>query len=319
MVYCTTMMSTAASKGLTAGCEGGDGSDSDGAVASIFPGTAASQAAEDSDDELGAWVYKLIKNEPVQAQVPTGCAGMRGQQSAGGGGGEDNNPPASSAPKKESQSQVKSFDGQLGELKSYKEKRYCCDLTDYAQKYARGSGKSQTPPKSNIIKNNTNPHVDFMTWRSKICTWIFQAARAAKLSKETAIVAISYLDRFVCTDSPRAVKSRCNRKDYMLSALGCLYIAIKVMEPQVDVDADTMSLLSRGMHTGSDIQSCKDEIMSSYAKILISCAKVSQNNAFIYSYNIAGIGKGTITIPYTIITENEVYAGSCFTLIDIIQ
>ena len=63
------------------------------------------------------------------------------------------------------------------------------------------------------------------TCRSKMCAWTFNIIDATKLRRETASVAMSYLDRFGCSQSSRAMMARSSRKQYQLAAMTCLYIA----------------------------------------------------------------------------------------------
>lgn len=58
--------------------------------------------------------------------------------------------------------------------------------------------------------------------RSKMCEWIFHVIDSTRLQRETASVAMGLLDRFLCTNSHRAVQARLNRKEYQLA--GKLYV-----------------------------------------------------------------------------------------------
>ena len=104
--------------------------------------------------------------------------------------------------------------------------------------------------------------------RSRVCRWIFDTISCARLSRETAVVAISYLDRFLScscsssSSSPRAKKALMDRKEYQLVAMTCLYLAIKIHEPKM-MDAETISSLSRGVHTGQDILARERELLTS--------------------------------------------------------
>ena len=104
--------------------------------------------------------------------------------------------------------------------------------------------------------------------RSRVCRWIFDTISCARLPRVTAIVAISYLDRFLScscsssSSSPRAKKALMDRKEYQLVAMTCLYLAIKIHEPKM-MDAETISSLSRGIHTGQDILACERELLTS--------------------------------------------------------
>eukprot|EP00581_Thalassiosira_minuscula_P032561 CAMPEP_0183760994 /NCGR_PEP_ID=MMETSP0739-20130205/8130_1 /TAXON_ID=385413 /ORGANISM="Thalassiosira miniscula, Strain CCMP1093" /LENGTH=247 /DNA_ID=CAMNT_0025999057 /DNA_START=297 /DNA_END=1040 /DNA_ORIENTATION=+ len=99
--------------------------------------------------------------------------------------------------------------------------------------------------------------------RAKVCEWIFHNIACAKLQRETAVVAINIMDRFLGSkSSPLARRAVYNRKEYQLVAMTSLYIAAKVMET-VGFDASTISRLSRGHHTADDITSCEHDILKS--------------------------------------------------------
>lgn len=96
--------------------------------------------------------------------------------------------------------------------------------------------------------------------RSKMCEWIFHVIDSTRLQRETASVAMSLLDRFLCTNSRRAIQARLNRKEYQLAAMTCLYIAVKIGEP-FEMDASLMSKLSRGIHTAAEITELEYDIL----------------------------------------------------------
>mmetsp|Transcript_10917 Transcript_10917/g.19090 ORF Transcript_10917/g.19090 Transcript_10917/m.19090 type:complete len:322 (-) Transcript_10917:204-1169(-) len=116
----------------------------------------------------------------------------------------------------------------------------------------------------NYLKGNKHKIVGAIdaTCRFKVCQWIFQTVRQARLQSETAIIAISYLDRFLCSNSSRAARARCDRREYQLVAMASLYIAIKIHEP-IEMTAASMSQLSRGFHSAEDITSCEMAILTS--------------------------------------------------------
>lgn len=61
--------------------------------------------------------------------------------------------------------------------------------------------------------------------RAKMCEWVFHVIDSTRLQRETASVAMNYLDRFLCSSSARAVQARSNRREYQLASMVCLYIA----------------------------------------------------------------------------------------------
>jgi len=103
--------------------------------------------------------------------------------------------------------------------------------------------------------------VDVST-REQICKWIFHIIDRVEMQRETAIIAMNYLDRFMSTSVPRARRARFNRREYQLVALTCLYIAVKITEPIV-MGADMIRELSRGAYSIESILSCERHILAS--------------------------------------------------------
>ena len=103
--------------------------------------------------------------------------------------------------------------------------------------------------------------VDVST-REQICKWIFHIIDRVEMQRETAIIAMNYLDRFMSTSVPRARRARFNRREYQLVALTCLYIAVKITEPIV-MGADMIRELSRGAYSIEAILSCERHILAS--------------------------------------------------------
>mmetsp|Transcript_30682 Transcript_30682/g.64962 ORF Transcript_30682/g.64962 Transcript_30682/m.64962 type:complete len:317 (+) Transcript_30682:100-1050(+) len=108
----------------------------------------------------------------------------------------------------------------------------------------------------------TRGAIDMVSCRAKVCQWIFHTADCARFNRETAIVAMSLMDRFLSLSSPRAKKTDHDRREYQLVALTSLYIAVKISEP-IGMNPTTISHLSRGHQTEQDIISCEREILSS--------------------------------------------------------
>ncbi|KAL7537832.1 hypothetical protein ACHAXR_008119 [Thalassiosira sp. AJA248-18] len=113
----------------------------------------------------------------------------------------------------------------------------------------------------NYLKGSEDMN-EAMSLRSKTCKWILDTVHAAKYQRETAVIAISYLDRFICVrSSSRAREARHNRTQYQLVAMTCLYISIKITEA-VGISASTFSRLSGGHNSEEDIVSCEKDILA---------------------------------------------------------
>ena len=75
-------------------------------------------------------------------------------------------------------------------------------------------------------------------WREKICEWSYQVIDHFDFSREVVSVSINYLDRLLATRS-------CNKKEFQLSAMTTLFLAIKLYEPG-KLSMHSMIELSRG-------------------------------------------------------------------------
>ena len=91
---------------------------------------------------------------------------------------------------------------------------------------------------------------------------MFSTIKSAGLQNETAIIAMNFLDRYMCLPIHRAKRARSNRREYQLIAMSCLYIAIKITEPSV-MNATMIASLSRGVHKAEDIMCCERHILMS--------------------------------------------------------
>jgi len=78
--------------------------------------------------------------------------------------------------------------------------------------------------------------------------------------RETAFLAISYLDRYMNTSTSRAIKAVQDPVEYRLLAFVSLYIAVKVNEPAV-FSASGISKLTKGRHTAGDIEACESSML----------------------------------------------------------
>lgn len=81
--------------------------------------------------------------------------------------------------------------------------------------------------------------------RSKMVEWFFQVTDSIGFSRDTVIIATSFLDRFLSTGSAKAISVIQDRNEYQLAAMTTLYMAIKLNERRV-VDTSFLSILSKG-------------------------------------------------------------------------
>ena len=97
--------------------------------------------------------------------------------------------------------------------------------------------------------------------RAKMIEWSFQVCDFCKFRRETVSRSSSYLDRFLSTTSPRALKAKVDKRIYQLCAMTSLYIAVKLFEP-LAMDATLLSEISHGCYEADEILSTEEEILT---------------------------------------------------------
>jgi len=104
-------------------------------------------------------------------------------------------------------------------------------------------------------------HVD--KWcRSKMIEWCFQVIDFIEFSRETVVIAITYLDRFMSSGSPRARQVLQDRKEFQLATMTAFYVAVKLHEPKL-IDISLLTELSRGSYTEQDFKQMEMDLLSS--------------------------------------------------------
>mmetsp|Transcript_28176 Transcript_28176/g.34814 ORF Transcript_28176/g.34814 Transcript_28176/m.34814 type:complete len:320 (-) Transcript_28176:313-1272(-) len=98
--------------------------------------------------------------------------------------------------------------------------------------------------------------------RVKMTQWCYQVVDFIKFNRETVAIAMSYLDRFLCSNSTRARKVLQSRPEYQLAAMTTLYMAIKINEPVI-IDLIFLAEMSRGSYEISDFNQMEMDILTS--------------------------------------------------------
>ncbi|OEU11305.1 hypothetical protein FRACYDRAFT_193165, partial [Fragilariopsis cylindrus CCMP1102] len=88
------------------------------------------------------------------------------------------------------------------------------------------------------------------TWMNTVCDY-------CHYNKETVEIALSCLDRFVILLNNIILQ---DRQVYQLAAMTAFYISIKLNEEEV-MDPNTISALSRGVHTSKSIIEMESTIL----------------------------------------------------------
>lgn len=93
--------------------------------------------------------------------------------------------------------------------------------------------------------------------RLKMCNWCIQIVKHCQFNHETVVVTMNLLDRFL-SKRPHILR---HRSAFQLTAISCLYTAIKVHEPQA-ITPQAMADLSRGQYKAKQIEATEREILS---------------------------------------------------------
>jgi len=72
------------------------------------------------------------------------------------------------------------------------------------------------------LKETKSPRMINELYRTKMVMLCFQCANYEICKRENVIIAISYLDRFLSSGTPRAINTIKNRKDYQLATMTTL-------------------------------------------------------------------------------------------------
>ncbi len=94
--------------------------------------------------------------------------------------------------------------------------------------------------------------------RYKTTLWYYEVIDFWKYHRETVAIAMSYLDRFLCTKIGRRALE--DRRVFQLASITCLYTALKIHEP-VKMEPHTFAQLSRGLYTDQQIETMERVIL----------------------------------------------------------
>jgi hypothetical protein len=131
----------------------------------------------------------------------------------------------------------------LNVMKSQEDSLYCC--SDYFKEQ-----------QSRSTDGGTIDHV----CRLKMTQWCYTVIDYIKFRRETVTIAMSYLDRFLCSGCPRAEQVMHCRREYQLASMTTLFMAIKINEP-VLIDMNLLTELSKGIYTHEDFKKMETDIL----------------------------------------------------------
>eukprot|EP00970_Alexandrium_tamarense_P013339 scaffold3342_cov186-Alexandrium_tamarense.AAC.3 len=122
--------------------------------------------------------------------------------------------------------------------------------------------ESTTYATSNYINDNTaDDAIVDKECRVKMSGWTYQVVDFCKFKRSTVAISMSYMDRFLSTDSPSARKGLRDKKVFQLVSMTCLYLAVKLVEPMA-MDPSMLAAISHGCYTEDDIEYMEQEILS---------------------------------------------------------
>lgn len=113
-------------------------------------------------------------------------------------------------------------------------------VRDYIDDQLYAADASFTAAAAAAAANSNHDSDAVLQWRFEIVDWCYHVVDMCSMHRETVCIALSYLDRYLSTDAGK--KTRLNKGMFELTAMTCLYIAIKLHEPAT-VGIETMLLL----------------------------------------------------------------------------
>lgn len=105
---------------------------------------------------------------------------------------------------------------------------------------------------TSTVSSNSSSSISEL-WREKICEWSYQVIDHFDLCREIVGISIHYLDRYLAT---RTV----DKKLFQLTAMTCLFLAIKLYEPN-RLSMKSMIELSRGFFTVEQMVAMEKSIL----------------------------------------------------------
>ena len=98
---------------------------------------------------------------------------------------------------------------------------------------------------TDYLKQISSPNMIDKICRNKMLVWCLKGADFGLCRRETVVISMSYLDRFLSSGTPRATNAIKNRKDYQLASVTALYMAIKLFDPLKMSTADLVILCEK--------------------------------------------------------------------------
>jgi len=114
---------------------------------------------------------------------------------------------------------------------------------------------------TDYLKETICPEMIDELCRLKMLKWCFQVADCGLCQRETVVVAMSYLDRFLSSGTPRARDAIKTRQKYQLASITTLYMAIKLFEP-FELDIAGLAMFCKNAFQAKDFARMENDILS---------------------------------------------------------
>ena len=150
--------------------------------------------------------------------------------------------------------------------------------------------------------------------RKKMVTWSYQVIDFCKFNRETVEIAMSYLDRFLCTTT--GFHALQDRSVYQLAAMASLYTAVKIHEPEA-MDPTLVSNLSRGTYTPNEIEEMELILIQSLQWRLNPPTTLSFVREFLKLTSMEAIDESTRMVVYELCKFQSEFATSNHDFIEV--
>jgi hypothetical protein len=125
--------------------------------------------------------------------------------------------------------------------------------TDYLNTPIHEAASTAPSP---TLDNLVNP-----TDRETLCSWAYNIIDACELERQIAVIAMTYLDRFMASKSHRAQFALLNRRQFQLAFVTCLIISLK-SRAGMKVESDFVSeVICQQMYQPSEIVDMEKEVL----------------------------------------------------------
>lgn len=141
--------------------------------------------------------------------------------------------------------------------------------------------------------------------RKKMVAWSYQVIDFCKFNRETVEIAMSYLDRFLCT--PTGFHALQDRSVYQLAAMASLYTAVKIHEPEA-MDPALVSNLSRGTYAPNEIEEMEFIVIQSLRWRLNPPTTLSFIREFLKLTSIEALDEPTRIVVYELVKFQSEFA-----------